>query len=157
VASPVVFADNSSIIFSWEDDRRSEGWDIYAKLVNWNWNGVTAVIDEGNINPKDFSLSQNYPNPFNPTTKIRFTIPTSPLNPSPYQGEGKRERFVTLKVYDVLGNEVAKLANEELAAGEYGVTFDAGTSRDLSLQSGVYFYQLKTEESVETKKMLLLK
>jgi hypothetical protein len=174
--SPVVFADNSSIIFSWQDDRRSEGWDIYAKLVNWNWNGVTAVIDEGNSNPKDFSLSQNYPNPFNPSTKIKFTIPILPVRPtaSPRseasQGEGNRERFVSLKVYDVLGNEIATLVNEEKPAGSYEVEFNV--ARVSNLSTGVFFYQLKVEDPesslptgqagsgqgfVETKKMILMK
>jgi hypothetical protein len=138
VASPVVFADNSSIIFSWQDDRRSEGWDIYAKIVNWNWNGVTAVIDEGNINPTEFSLSQNYPNPFNPSTKISFTIP--------------QVSKVTIKVFDVLGNEIETLVNEEKPAGTYEITWSAA-----NLPSGIYFYQLKAGSFVETKKMILLK
>ena len=113
-----------------------------------------------------FNLSQNYPNPFNPTTKIKFHIPTSPLNPSPYKGEGNRERFVTLKVYDILGNEITTLVNEEKTAGTYEIEFNAishsGGVRNLT--SGIYFYQLKVypansgaEGYVETRKMLLLK
>jgi hypothetical protein len=138
VASPVVFAGSSSIIFSWQDDRRSKGWDIYAKIVDWNWNGVTAVIDEGNINPKDFSLSQNYPNPFNPNTLIKYQIP--------------EVSFVTLKVYDVLGNEVATLVNEEKPVGSYKFEFSAS-----NLPSGIYFYQLTAGKFIETKKMILIK
>jgi hypothetical protein len=146
--SPVVCADNSSIIFSWQDNRRSEGWDIYAKIVGWNWNGVTALIDEGNTNPECFILNQNYPNPFNPSTKIKFTIPSNV----------KREiSNVLLKVYDVMGNEVMTLVNEELPSGEYEVEFSVGTSRDLSFPSGVYFYQLKAGNYRETKKMVLLR
>jgi hypothetical protein len=64
---------------------------------------------------------------------------------------------VSLKVYDVLGNEVAVLVNEEKPAGEYEVEFNVGTSRDLSLTSGVYFYRLKAKGYVETRKMLFLK
>ena len=136
--SPVVSADNSSIIFSWQDNRRSEGWDIYAKIVSWNWNGVTTVIDEENINSKDFSLSQNYPNPFNPSTTIRWQMPETGL--------------VTLKIYDVLGREVTTLINGELTAGEHKTIFD---SKNFS--SGIYFYQIKTGKFTQTKKMVLLR
>ncbi|NNL22682.1 MAG: T9SS type A sorting domain-containing protein, partial [Ignavibacteriaceae bacterium] len=114
--------------------------------------GELTSVDGENISPGAFSLSQNYPNPFNPITKIKFTIPTSPLNPSPYQGEGNRERFVTLKVYDVLGMEVATLVNEEKPAGEYEIEFDAN-----ELTSGIYFYQIKAGNFIETKKMVLMK
>jgi len=138
-SSPVVCADNSSIIFSWQDDRRSEGWDIYAKIVSWNWNGVTAVIDEGNINPKDFSLSQNYPNPFNPSTIIEYSLPEYGI--------------ITLTFYDMLGREIATLVNEEKAAGNYSFKFDADDSA-----SGVYYYRIAIgNEFSETKKMVLLK
>jgi hypothetical protein len=115
--------------------------------------------------PAKYSLQQNYPNPFNSTTKIRYQIPTSPINPSPYQGEGNRERFVTLKVYDVLGSEIATLVNEVKPPGEYEVEFNSHSGFVRNLPSGVYFYRLHTfdpESSsgqgfVETKKMLLMK
>ena len=88
----------------------------------------------------------------------------SPFNPSPYQGEGNRERLITLKVYDILGKEVATLVNEEKPAGNYEIEFSAGQESFPVLPSGVYFYQLNSHPStgsgrqfVETKKMLLLK
>jgi hypothetical protein len=138
VLSPVVYADNSNIIFSWQDNRRSEGWDIYAKIVSWNWNGVTNVEIIDNNMLAEFSLSQNYPNPFNPSTKIKYHI--SELS------------FVTLEVYDVLGNKVATLVNEEKPAGEYEVEFNSN-----GLTSGIYFYQLKAGSFIHTKKMILLR
>jgi len=137
-SSPVVSADNSSIIFSWQDDRRSAGWDIYAKIVDWNWNGVTDVEIIDDNSPEEFSLSQNYPNPFNPSTKIRFSI--------------TQVGFTTLKVFDVLGNEVATLINEEMPAGKYEIEFSGN-----ELTSGIYFYQLKAGSFIETKKMVLMK
>ena len=107
-------------------------------------------IEEGI--PESFFLFQNYPNPFNPSTKIGFTIPTSPLNPSPHQGEGNRERLVVLKVYDVLGNEVKTLINREMPTGVYEVEFDAS-----GLTAGIYFYTLSAGDFIKTKKMILLK
>jgi len=114
--------------------------------------GDPVTVKNNSTTPEKFSLSQNYPNPFNPNTKIKFTVPTSPLNPSPYQGEGQRERLITLKVYDILGNEIATLVNEEKPAGEYEVEFSAK-----GLPSGIYFYQLRAGNFVETKKMVLLR
>jgi photosystem II stability/assembly factor-like uncharacterized protein len=97
----------------------------------------------------EFSLYQNYPNPFNPTTKIKYQIP---LNPPLLKGESEAGGFVTLKVYDILGVEVATLVNEEKPAGEYEVEFDAA-----KLSSGIYFYKLQAGEFVSTKKMILLR
>jgi hypothetical protein len=108
--------------------------------------------DNNTQTPLSFSLSQNYPNPFNPTTKIKFSIPTSPPTPSPYQGEGHRERWVTLKVYDILGNEIATLVNEVKLAGNYEVEFDGS-----SFSSGVYFYKINAGKFIKTGKMILLK
>jgi hypothetical protein len=102
---------------------------------------VLRVEDYHEI-PESFSLSQNYPNPFNPTTTIKFTI--SDL------------RFAILKVYDVLGNEIATLINEELPAGEYEVEFNPASSIRYPA-SGIYFYQLRVGNFIETKKMLLIK
>lgn len=88
--------------------------------------------------PADYSLSQNYPNPFNPTTKINYTIPKS--------------GFVTLKIFDLLGREVAVLVNAEKSAGSYIVDYNAS-----ALTSGVYFYRLEVNGFVDTKKMTILK
>jgi len=103
-------------------------------------------------NPEEFALYQNYPNPFNPSTKIKYTIPTSN---SPLLG-GARGGFVTLIVYDVLGNEIATLVNEEQPAGSYEVEFQS-TVGSHQLASGVYYYQLKTGDYIQTKKMILLR
>ena len=99
---------------------------------------ILLSIDDENILPEKFELHQNYPNPFNPTTIIKFQI--SELS------------FVTLKVYDVLGSEIATLVNEEKSVGGYEVEFDATT-----LPSGIYFYRLQAGDFIETKKMVLMK
>ena len=96
------------------------------------------VESDETINPQNYFLYQNYPNPFNPSTKIKFAI--------------SEFSFTSLKVYDVLGKEVSKLIDEELPAGEYEVEFKAA-----SLTSGIYFYQLRASEIIQTKKMLLIK
>ena len=103
------------------------------------YNVVTGIEDsKEKVIPEQFSLSQNYPNPFNPSTTISFSIPTS--------------EYVLLKVFDVLGKEVATLVNDEKSAGKYEIKFDA-----TGLSSGVYFYQLRTGSYDFIRKMLLLK
>ncbi len=100
---------------------------------------ITGVDLEDNLSlPVEYSLSQNYPNPFNPTTTINYQIPEI--------------SFVTLKIYDVLGNEITTLVNEEKPSGYYEIGFNAS-----SLASGIYFYSLQTGSFVETKKMVLMK
>ncbi len=101
---------------------------------------VTSADDENNISsvPETYSLSQNYPNPFNPSTKLEFGISNS--------------GFVSLKIYDALGREVKTLVNEIKPAGKYKVEFNGN-----DLTSGVYFYQIKAGEFIETKRMMLLK
>jgi hypothetical protein len=103
---------------------------------------IVSVDDEPQV-ISSFMLYQNYPNPFNPTTNIGFRIADF--------------GFVSLKVYDILGNEIATLINDELSPGEYEVEFDVGTSRDLSLSSGIYFYTLRAGDFVQTKKMILIR
>ncbi|MEO6695008.1 MAG: T9SS type A sorting domain-containing protein, partial [Ignavibacteria bacterium] len=106
-----------------------------------------VVIGINNISqnvPDNFYLSQNYPNPFNPVTKINYTIGTSQLSIS---------SFISLKVYDALGKEVAVLVNKKLNAGKYEVEFDGS-----DFASGIYFYSLYINENLmETKRMLLVK
>ena len=100
--------------------------------------GSIVSVEEPQEVPVEFSLHQNYPNPFNPSTTINYQIPTAGI--------------VSLKVYDVLGREVANLVNEEKPAGTYNITFNAG-----NFASGVYFYQLKAGNFVSTKKLVLMK
>jgi len=92
---------------------------------------------DGNI-VKDYILYQNFPNPFNPSTRIRYQIPEL--------------SFVTLKVYDVLGNAIATIVNEEKSAGSYDIDFNGD-----GLTSGIYFYQLRVGNFTQTRKMMLLK
>ncbi|MEJ2615100.1 MAG: T9SS type A sorting domain-containing protein [Ignavibacteriaceae bacterium] len=97
----------------------------------------TDIIDSHN-SPGNYELSQNYPNPFNPSTNIRFQIP--------------KTEFVTLNIYNTLGRKIATLVNEEKQPGNYEITWNSS-----GLPSGIYFYQIKTDNYIETKKMLLLK
>jgi hypothetical protein len=107
-----------------------------------------AIDDNLNKIPSEFSLKQNYPNPFNPSTRIKFEIPSTSL--------------VTLKVYDLLGNEITTLVDEEKTAGVYEVEFSAtGGSASggnaYNLSSGIYFYKLQAEGFTQTKKFIFLK
>lgn len=110
------------------------------KFLKLNLNNLvfTGVGEDENGIATKFKLAQNFPNPFNPATKIDYHIAKAGL--------------VTLKVYDVLGKEVATLLNEELQPGSYQVTFDGG-----SLASGIYMYKMTTNGFAESKKMMLVK
>jgi photosystem II stability/assembly factor-like uncharacterized protein len=107
----------------------------------------------------EFNLSQNYPNPFNPSTKIKYSVPDVIASGS------KQSQLVTIKVYDILGNEIATLVNEEKPAGSYEVEFNIHSNEGHNLPSGVYFYQLRIEgpeinsgqAMIQTKKMVLMK
>ena len=104
-----------------------------------------TMVSEGVENdlPKTMELFQNYPNPFNPTTTIKYQIPEL--------------SFVTLKIYDVLGNEIATLVNDEKPAGSYEVEFSVGRDSTPDIASGIYFYSLKAGSFFVTKKMILLR
>ncbi|NWF88478.1 MAG: T9SS type A sorting domain-containing protein [Ignavibacteriaceae bacterium] len=106
--------------------------------------GITSVENFPNEIPFEYSLSQNFPNPFNPTTKMRYAIPLLRRDETGVS--------TTLKVYDVIGNEVATLVDEYKSAGNYEVEFDAS-----NLASGIYLYKLQAGDFVEAKKMILLK
>jgi len=99
---------------------------------------VSGVSNNTSITPSSYSLSQNYPNPFNPVTKINFSLPKS--------------GFVSLKVYDILGKEIASLVSSNMSAGSYSVDFDASR-----LSSGAYFYKIESNGFSDVKRMLLIK
>ena len=108
---------------------------------------ITGVDDEEKTIPRSYSLAQNYPNPFNPSTKIKYSIPATGISAM---------KFVQLKVYDVLGNEIATLVDEEQLPGNYEVEFNTASGIG-DLASGIYFYQLSAGSFVQTKKMIILK
>ncbi|MFC2103118.1 S41 family peptidase [Bacteroidota bacterium] len=111
--------------------------DVVVSAIDWI-NYASSVEETNNEVISGYYLGDNYPNPFNPETKISYTIPVA--------------SFVTLKIYDVLGNEISTLVEKQKSAGEYEVKFIGG-----NLPSGVYFYQLMADNYVNTKKMIFLK
>jgi len=111
--------------------------EVVAKII-YDVPYKTNLMNPNSLNVKEYSLSQNYPNPFNPITTIAYSI--------------KHDGLVSLKVYDVLGNEVASLVNDNQAAGNYSVQFDAS-----DLPSGIYFYKLISGNFISVKKLILMK
>ena len=130
--------ENGSVMLSWKDMRPIYSTDIYAHKIT-----VPGLVTEVRDNkmrdiPSDFSISQNYPNPFNPSTTISFALPKASI--------------VELKIFNLLGQEVATLLNEEKSAGNYKINYNAS-----EVTSGVYFYRIKAGDFVQTQKMILLK
>ena len=132
--TPKSLITNGHIITTWATKKSNGvGEDIWANVIEKTVNSTPPINQ-----PSSFVIYQNYPNPFNPATTIRYQIP--------------QKSFVTIKVYDALGNGIQTLVNEEKSADNYEVGFD-GTG----FSSGIYFYQIKTGNYVATKKMVLLK
>jgi photosystem II stability/assembly factor-like uncharacterized protein len=128
------------------------GWAVgqFGTIIKTITGGLTAVEEINSSLPIGYKLNQNYPNPFNPSTIIKYQIPEM--------------SFATLKVYDVLGNEIATLVNEEKPGGKYEVEFISHSGSIWNLSSGIYFYRLQVYPTndgvssfVETKKMILLR
>ena len=118
-------------------EMNSSSYNSYSGFWYVRSSSVTGIKDKGKI-PLSFELMQNYPNPFNPSTIINYQLPISSK--------------VVLKIYDLLGREVATLVNKQQSAGSYSVTFAAG-----NLASGIYFYQLIAGGFNQVKKLILLK
>ena len=126
---------------------RKDPDNLLESTVSWTVNVVNPTdVNEDKI-PNEFVLEQNYPNPFNPSTTIKFSIPT-------VETQHAASQHVILRIYDILGKEIATLVKEEKSPGNYEVAFNTG---DYSLPSGIYFYKLTAGSFSETKKMLLLK
>jgi hypothetical protein len=127
------YQNNATLGTSANPDASDPTW-VQANILIVN----LEVENKNNSIPARFSLSQNYPNPFNPSTRINYSVP--------------HKSFVKIKLYDILGNEVATLVNEEKSAGNYMIDFYAS-----ALCSGVYFYKIIADNFSETKKMILLR
>ena len=137
----------------------------YSRII-YTYQSITKIEQLAEV-IESFNLSNNYPNPFNPSTTIKYSIPSSSVIlslPSRQSGAAKNLKDfssqapqndnvnVTLRVYDILGREVAILVNQNQKPGNYEITWNAS-----SQPSGVYFYQLTAGEFVETKKLILMK
>ncbi|MBM4171182.1 MAG: T9SS type A sorting domain-containing protein [Ignavibacteria bacterium] len=125
--------------------RKPDGgnWTLANTITKGKTNGLPTSVEINNTMPVEFTLLQNYPNPFNPSTIITYNLTVG--------------NNTTLKVYDILGREVASLINEFQNPGSYKVTFDTRNLNGNILTSGIYFYQLKSGLYSITKKMLLMK
>jgi hypothetical protein len=124
--------------------------DILDFIIRASVRGVTTDVKQvSDVVPDDFVLAQNYPNPFNPTTTVRFSLPSRSLARA--EGRAGEGSHISLKVFDLLGREVATLVNENQNPGTYTATWDASGQA-----SGVYFYRLEAGGFVETRKLLLL-
>lgn len=140
---------NKSVNYSFTDDKVSVLGNLKYRIKSVNNDGSSTILGEVETSaslPVNFELAQNYPNPFNPSTTIKYTIPN---NVTLSGVEGSK---VVLKIYDILGNEIKTLVNEEQTPGVHEVKFDA-----TGLTSGVYFYKLDTPKFTSTKKMILLR
>ena len=136
-----MISDETGAHLAWAATFNGEQDVYYGRITN-----ITDVVTGDDNLPATFSLAQNYPNPFNPTTAIQY--------------EMRDGGFVSLKVYDLLGREVATLVNEKKAPGTYQVTWNAsGQARQTAggLATGVYYYRLSAGSFTEMKKLLLLR
>lgn len=139
---PQYSLDKYNLVF--DDVTRAS--DHLPTVADFDFNSVVSVEEiSKEQKPREFKLSQNYPNPFNPSTTIQYSIPVVDAYYSSITN-------VSLKVYDILGREVATLVNKEQGAGTYEVQFDAH-----SLPSGAYYYKLKAGSFIQSRKMILIK
>ena len=123
----------------------------YRDLEWWEWSNIyytivdkfTNISDIDRIIPKDFRIYQNYPNQFNPETTIKYELP--------------KKLFVTLKIYNILGQEIKNLVSRTQNTGKYSIIWDGTDKNGNFVSSGIYFYSIKAGKYISTKKMLFLK
>jgi hypothetical protein len=130
----------------WMDNRTpGNGFDIYFNAINFKQTAVQDEEEERHL-PEEFTLYQNYPNPFNPDTRIEFTLPG-----------GQSPRNVSLRIYNIRGQLVKTLMEEEKPPGDYQVIWDGRNDEEREVASGIYFYQLMVRDQMSTRRMLLLR
>ena len=139
MSTPQTTAYNGRAWYCWTDPREN-GLNIYANNSIYL---ATDIEDKDEIIPSGFELTQNYPNPFNPSTEISFVLPS--------------KSFVTISVYNMLGQQVKTLVESNLPAGTHTITWDATNQFSMKVASGIYFYKMEADDFVEMKKMVLMK
>ncbi len=129
-----------SVRINWTNGMVERAQNLAADRIYYDveGSGIIGIQNISSSTPNSFNLAQNYPNPFNPSTKIQFSVPSNGI--------------VRIKVFDIIGREVATIVNQELRAGVYSADFNAS-----NLSSGIYFYTMRTVDFAETRKMVLTK
>ena len=167
--SPCIDAGNPHEIYFDNEDQTNPGYALYPAMGNLRndighcggnpdmLKNITSVTYEDNPLPDEFVLYQNYPNPFNPATTIKYSIPVnsgqSSVGSTQYPASSIQNQVsVSLKVYDILGREVATLVNGQQRPGNYSVSFDAS-----NLPSGTYIYRITAGSFTKSRKMVLLR
>jgi hypothetical protein len=145
--SPTVLAQGEQVIFIWEDGRRTKGYDVFAKVVSFDWRG-TAVRSDGWIGPTSFHLAQSYPNPlrasaFSFSTVIRYDLPHA--------------AFVSLEIYNMLGQKVRTLVSVLKLMGSHHVLWDGKDDAGNALPSGVYFCRFNAGIFKQVRKVVLIR
>jgi len=138
--------NNEDKTYKFIDENIESNKKYYYRLESIDMNGMYSILETISItikSPKNYALYQNYPNPFNPTTNIKFDLP--------------REENVTLKVYNILGQEVKTLVDRKMESGFHSVKWDGTNNFGIKVSSGVYIYQIRGGKFVQAKRMLFLK
>jgi len=144
---PSVALNDNQITPTWEDARRSKHWDVYAKVITWDWVKVDEPEGDHVGLPQEFVLGQNYPNPFNAATHIRYHL----------SAVSSQLLAVSLKIFNILGQEVRTLVDKKQSAGYYQVFWNGRDNSGRDVSSGIYFYRLKAGDFVQTRKMVLIR
>lgn len=140
---PVVAANSDKITFAWMDNRRSKGWDIYGKIVDWDWDGTTSVSENELRKSKEFELTGNFPNPFFDNTNFEYLL-------------GNKSN-IDVSVFDIHGNKVRTLLNESQETGRHSLTWDGKNNNGNNVNKGVYLVRFSSATFQVYTKTILLK
>lgn len=142
-ASPVVAANNDKITFAWMDNRLSKGWDIYGKIVGWDWDGVTSITENEVSFSKDFKLINNFPNPFYNQTSFEYLI-------------GNKSN-IDVSVFDIHGNKIRTILKESQDTGRHSIIWDGKNNNGNNVNNGVYLVRFSSSTFQVFIKTILLK
>ena len=141
--SPQVACNNKKVVIVWEDNRRKKGFDIYAKIIDWEWEGINYLESTDIVFPTAFITFPNFPNPFNNITTINYVL--------------RNSTKVELCIFNILGQKVRILVSGQINAGKQRIKWDGKDDSGREVASGLYIYQLVAGKHRESRKMLLLR
>lgn len=140
---PSVAVNGDKIVFTWMDNRRSKGWDIYAKVVGWDWDGVTSIAENESTKSKDFELIGNYPNPFSDNTIFEYLL--------------GNKSDIDVSVFDIHGKKIRTLQNGMQIQGRHNLSWDGKNFNGIEINNGIYFIRFTSSKFQIIVKTLLLR